>query len=83
MDTNSPINKESTNEINHSLDKIVEILQQTITFALPSFKLCPDVVYFTFIFIKVSFIRKITTFYDMQHIWECIYNYICDMFMFI
>ena len=30
MDTNSPINKESTNEINHSLDKIVEILQKQV-----------------------------------------------------
>lgn len=30
MDTNSPINKQSTNEINHSLDKIVEILQKQV-----------------------------------------------------
>lgn len=30
MDTNSPINNESTNEINHSLDAIVEILQKQV-----------------------------------------------------
>ena len=30
MDTNSPIKKESTNDINHSLDKIVEILQRQV-----------------------------------------------------
>jgi ribosome-associated translation inhibitor RaiA len=30
MDTNSPINNESTNEINHSLDAIVEILQRQV-----------------------------------------------------
>ena len=30
MDTNSPINNESTNEINHSLDTIVEILQRQV-----------------------------------------------------
>ncbi len=30
MDTNSPINNESTNEINHSLDTIAEILQRQV-----------------------------------------------------